>query len=222
MGPGSSHVGTPERSVRCAGDRTTLRQRRPTCNTVAISGRVASVPPVLPHPIPCRRHTPGRWPCPCEAAVVARRPPARPACGRAARPDAWRHLAVFRLGAIEVVALRAQSAAAMEDRVSGQELRQAGRLDYAQALSPCPADHHERWLAQRGGPVPAGLRRAAGPLFVDGSRCTSPTTATWTCTASHLRRLADHGREGFSSVLYGRTPGWRHQRPLARPALPWS
>ncbi len=112
---------------------------------------------------------------------------------------------VFPLGAIEVVALRPQAAAALEERVDAPELRRADRGDYTRALAGTPGltitnggSRNEGGLYLRG----FDLRQV--PLFVDGVPVYIPYDGY-----VDLRRFTtfDVGRitvaKGFSSLLYG-------------------
>lgn len=130
-----------------------------------------------------------------------------PALGLAAQPavppaDTSR---VFQLGTIEVVAPRAQSAAAIEDQVRGSQLREAGHVDVSQALAAVPGltithggSRNEAGLTIRG----FDLRQVS--LFVDGIPVYVPYDGTM-----DLRRFTTFDAslitvaKGFSSVLYG-------------------
>ena len=112
---------------------------------------------------------------------------------------------VFRLGAIEVVALRPQASAALEEQVGAAVLRETGREDYARALATTPGlaittggSRNEAGLQLRG----FDLRQV--PLFVDGIPVYVPYDGY-----VDLRRFTTFDAaeitvaKGFSSVLYG-------------------
>jgi iron complex outermembrane recepter protein len=144
---------------------------------------------------PCRR-------LPCLPALALLLPVAALAATSPAPPDSSR---VFQLGAIEVVAVRPQGAAALEEQVAVAELRRAGRVDYAQALARTPGlaisnggGRNEGGLYLRG----FDLRQV--PLYVDGIPVYVPYDGY-----VDLRRFTTPDVEeitvakGFSSVLYG-------------------
>jgi iron complex outermembrane receptor protein len=135
-------------------------------------------------------------------ALALSSPAVAVASGRPAPPDTAR---VFQLGAIEVVALRPQGVAALEEQVGGHALREPGRPDYAGALAqvPCLAvsnggQRNEAGLYLRG----FDLRQVS--LLVDGIPVYVPYDGY-----VDLRRFTtfDVSRitvaKGFSSVLYG-------------------
>lgn len=143
---------------------------------------------------------PRRLPCLLVLALVI------PAAVRAAAPSAFADTSrVFQLGAIEVVAVRPQAAAALEEQVTTSELRRAGRVDYAQALAQTPGlvitnggQRNEGGLYLRG----FDLRQV--PLYVDGIPVYVPYDGY-----VDLRRFTTPDVEeitvakGFSSLLYG-------------------
>jgi iron complex outermembrane recepter protein len=112
---------------------------------------------------------------------------------------------VFQLGAIEVVALRRQTAAALEEQVVGLDLHRAGQVDYSRALGRLPGlaisnggQRNEGGLYLRG----FDLRQVS--LFVDGIPVYVPYDGT---VDLHRFTTFDVSQitvsKGFSSVLYG-------------------
>ncbi len=135
-------------------------------------------------------------------AVLLLVPAARFAAARPSLPDTSR---VFQLGAIEVVALRPQGAAAIEEQVGAADLRRSGHVDYMQALAALPGlaisnggQRNEGGLYLRG----FDLRQVS--LFVDGIPVYVPYDGN-----VDLRRFTTFDvsqitvSKGFSSVLYG-------------------
>jgi len=124
------------------------------------------------------------------------------AAARTALSDTSR---VFQLGAIEVVALRRQAAAALEEQVAGPDLHRAGQVDYSQALARLPGlaisnggQRNEGGLYLRG----FDLRQVS--LFVDGIPVYVPYDGF---VDLHRFTTFDVSQitvsKGFSSVLYG-------------------
>ena len=112
---------------------------------------------------------------------------------------------VFQLGAIEVVALRRQAAAALEEQVVGPDLHRVGQVDYSQALARLPGlaisnggQRNEGGLYLRG----FDLRQVS--LFVDGIPVYVPYDGY---VDLHRFTTFDVSQitvsKGFSSVLYG-------------------
>jgi iron complex outermembrane receptor protein len=128
-----------------------------------------------------------------------------PAAARSASDDVPDTSRVFQLGAIEVVALRARGADAVEDRISGAELHRAGRVDVSQALAAVPGitlvhggSRNEAGVTLRG----FDLRQVT--LFLDGIPVYVPYDGSMDLgrfTTFDVAQITVS--KGFSSILYG-------------------
>ena len=124
------------------------------------------------------------------------------AAGRPGSPDTSR---VFQLGAIEVVALRGSSAAAVEELVGAADLHRPGHVDFTQALASLPGLAVSNGGGRNeGGVYLRGFDLRQVSLFVDGIPVYVPYDGTM-----DLRRFTTFDvsqitvSKGFSSVLYG-------------------